>query len=122
MTRIPRARQRLLAIVAIATTASLAAGLPAAARDGGAKSKIKITELGAGGAKGKVTSGKSSCKGGRKVSLFTYDGFVSDKLAITQSKGNGTWKVDRSLQSGTYFAKVDHVPGCRYAVSRNERF
>jgi hypothetical protein len=122
MTGALSALRRLPAILAIAATASLAAGLPAAARDGGAKSKIEITALGTGGAKGKVTSGRSSCKGGRKVSLFTYDGFVSDKVAITQSKGNGKWKVDRSLEPGTYFAKVDHVPGCRYAVSKNEKF
>jgi hypothetical protein len=114
--------RRALAIVAIALLAIVAASVPATALDGGAKSRIKITKLGGGGAKGKVTSGRSSCKGGRKVSLFVYENFVSDKVAITQSKRDGTWKVDRSLDPGKYFAKVDHTSGCRYAVSRNKRF
>ena len=94
----------------------------AARRDGGAKSRIKITKLRTSGAMGRVMSGRSSCAGsGRKVSLFAFDGFVSDKVAITYTDGDGHWKVRRDLKSDRYFAKVDASSGCRYAVSGNKR-
>jgi hypothetical protein len=103
------------------------AGFPAAAAlcfspapatgDGGEKTKIVIKRLAPTGASGKVISKDNACEGGRKVSLFRLDDFLSVKLEITQSKPNGTWKTGKDLQDGRYFAKVDSSPGCRYAVS-----
>ena len=69
-----------------------------------------------------MTSGRPSCEGaGRKVSLFVYDGFISDKVAITHANRRGKWRIERSLEPGRYFAKVDHSRGCRYAVSAGKR-
>lgn len=113
-------RVALLAVLA-AAAAALAPAQDAIARDGGAKCKIKISKLTPQLAKGKVTSRADRCEGkGRKVSLFRYDDFVSDKVSITYTNGKGRWKVRRSLAPGKYFAKVDHSGGCRYAVSRNK--
>lgn len=113
------------ALAAVATALALLLGALAlgetASADGGAKSWISIKRLDPGVAKGKVTSGRKSCKSkGRKVSLFRYEGFVSDKIAITYTKRRGKWRVRRSLAPGKYFAKVDHTPACRYAVSKNQ--
>jgi hypothetical protein len=114
---LPLALIGVLAVLA----ASLATGDEAIARDGGAKCKIKITKLTTQKAKGKVTSSANRCEGkGRKISLFLYEDFVTDKVAITYTNGRGKWKVRRSLAPGKYFAKVDHSGGCRYAVSRNK--
>ena len=119
---IDRRRVRLVLLAALAAMAApLAPAQDAVARDGGAKCKIKITKLTPQLAKGKVTSGASRCEGkGRKISLFRYEDFVTDKVAITHTNGQGRWKVRRSLAAGKYFAKVDHSGGCRYAVSRNK--
>jgi hypothetical protein len=112
----------IAALVALlAGAALLVLGGEASGRDGGAKSQIKITKLQPAVAKGKVTSGRKSCAGkGRKISLFIYDDFITDKVAITHTKRKGKWRVRRSLKPGKYFAKVDHSKGCRYAVSNNK--
>ena len=114
---------------ALRTMAALAAigalGLAAApfsAADGGAKTRIKIKKLTAKGASGKLSSGDNKCEGGgRKVSLFRYEDFISVKVKITHSKSNGTWRTKKDLKAGEYFAKVDASPGCRYAVSKTKR-
>jgi hypothetical protein len=113
----PRRRSGLGIVAAIALL-----GAPAAAEaDGGAESRIKITKLRASGAKGKVTSERDGCLGGRKISLFVIEDFVSDKLAITHTSGDGRWRVRRNLEPGRYFAKVEARSGCRFDNSRVER-
>jgi len=80
-----------------------------------------IKKLKHSGAAGKVRSSRSSCRPGRKVSLFRFDGFRSDKVAITHSGSGGRWRVKKDLRAGRYFAKVDAGNGCRYDVSRAKR-
>jgi hypothetical protein len=94
---------------------------PFSAADGGAKTQIAIKKLSPNGASGTLSSGKGACEGkGRKVSLFRLDDFVSVKIEITHSKPGGTWKTNKDLQDGDYFAKVDATSGCRYAVSKTK--
>jgi hypothetical protein len=113
---------RSRALVA-AALAALALAIPAAVTnaDGGAKSKIRMTKLRHTGAKGVVTSQRGSCAGGRKVSFFVIEDFVSDKLQITKTNSNGRWRIRRDLDPGRYFAKVDARGGCRFDNSRVER-
>jgi hypothetical protein len=110
--------------IGVAAAIALTAGFvsaPAAVGDGGAKSNIKITKLSSTGAAGKVSSSKASCESsGRKVSLFTTDGFISDKIAITHTNSGGSWRVKKTLKEGRYFAKVDASSGCRYDNSRKK--
>jgi hypothetical protein len=110
-----------LAIAALAPAAALAGNEGAGQGAGGAKSKIVIKRLKAGGASGKVTSGKSKCEGDRKITLFRLDDFVSVKIGFDRTDGGGNWRVQKDLQDGEYFAKVDSIPGCRYDVSKTER-
>jgi hypothetical protein len=105
------------ALPAVATAGNEGSGQGA----GGAKSKIVIRSLSATGASGKVTSGKSKCEHKRKVTLFRLDDFISVKVSILRSDGQGNWRSKKDLQPGEYFAKVDSIPGCRYDVSRTKR-
>ena len=107
------------AITALAASALALAATASA--DGGAKSTIKIERLNSTGAAGKVRSGRASCVGARKVSLFVLEGFITDKLAITYTNSKGEWRVRRRLKEGVYFAKVDSAKGCRYDNSRRKR-
>ena len=87
---------------------------------GGAKSKITIETLKNSGASGKVTSKENKCEKDRRVQFFRLDDFISVKIDITHLNNHGQWRVHKNLQDGTYFAKVDSVPGCRYDVSDNK--
>lgn len=109
---LPRVIAALVAIAALGLIAAPASG------DGGEKSKIVIKKLTPGGASGKVISKDNSCEGGKKVSLFRLDDYVSVKIEITRSNGSGAWKTKKDLHEGKYFAKVDASAGCRYAVSK----
>ena len=117
-------RRKAIVRTTAALTAILACGLatsPIAGADGGAKTKIVIKSLKPTGASGKLISHENKCEGGgRKVSLFRLDDFVSVKIAIVYSKSNGVWKTGKDLKDGDYFAKVDASPGCRYATSKTE--
>ena len=88
-----------LTTLALTAAIAFAAVAPAALGDGGEKSKIKITKLSANGAKGKVTSKAHSCEGGKKVSLFRFDDYVSVKISITKSKSSGAWRVEEGSQA-----------------------
>ena len=110
-----------LTTLALAATVALGAIAPAAIGDNGEKSKITIKKLKPTGASGKVSSKDHGCEGGKKVSLFRFDDYVSVKIAITHSKSSGKWRTKKDLKPGKYFAKVDASPGCRYAVSKYER-
>ena len=106
--------------ILITALLALATAFPALG-DERPKSKIVIKELSAGGAAGKVISKRAACEREKKVTLFRLDDFISVKIEITQSDGNGRWEAGGPLQPGTYFAKVDSSDGCRYAVSRFEK-
>ncbi|MGH2954474.1 MAG: hypothetical protein ACRDK9_10770 [Solirubrobacterales bacterium] len=105
-------------LAACAAAVALLAPAAVTEADGGAKSRIKMSKLSHSGAKGKVTSQRDRCVGGRKVSLFVIENFVSDKLQITHTKSNGRWRIRRNLDPGRYFAKVDGRRGCRFDNSR----
>jgi hypothetical protein len=92
-----------------------------AGADGGAVTRISLGKLDENGASGVVRSAKKPCRGDRKVSLFVYDGFITDKIAITYTNGRGRWSVGRSLAPGRYFAKVDAAKGCRYDNSKTKK-
>jgi hypothetical protein len=103
---------------ALLATAALGLVAAPAIGDGGSKSKIVIKKLTPSGAKGVVTSSNNSCEGGKKVSLFRFDDYVSVKIEITKSNSHGVWKTNKKLKPGKYFAKVDATAGCRYDVSK----
>jgi len=110
--------------IALALAALLALAVPANAVEGNkVKSKITIKQISSSGAKGKVTSKRSGCEPQRKVTLFKYVDFVSEKVKITQSDSNGAWRVRQDLEPGKYFAKVDAVKTagtrCLYDISKN---
>lgn len=113
-------------IAALALTASVPAGALAGGDGGGAgaggeKSRIVIKSLKSSGAAGKVRSRATECERDRKVTLFLLDDFVSVKVGITRSDGDGNWRTPQDLDQGEYFAKVDSIPGCRYDVSKFRR-
>jgi hypothetical protein len=115
-------RTKTLTTILAALLATVALGLVAAPAigDQGAKTKIVIKNLKSSGASGKVISNDHGCEGGKKVSLFRFDDYVSVKIEITKSNSSGVWKTNKDLQAGQYFAKVDASAGCRYAVSKYE--
>ncbi len=110
------------AIAALVVVALLA--IPAGAAEG-AKEKTKITlkKISSSGASGKVISKRSGCEPHRKVTLFKYVDFVTEKVKITQSDSHGRWRVRQNLQPGKYFAKVDAAKlsgtRCLYDISKN---
>jgi hypothetical protein len=116
-----RALLTTLAVAALTPAAAFAGGEGTGDGAGGAKSKIVIKKLTATGASGAVTSKKAKCENKRKVTLFRLDDFVSVKVAILRSNGNGKWRTKKDLKDGEYFAKVDSIPGCRYDVSKTKR-
>ena len=120
------ARVAVSAVVGVALVAALVVASPASGVEGNkAKTKITLGKLGAAGASGKVSSKRAGCESGRKVTLFVYDDFVTDKVKITHSNAHGKWHVHKSLAPGKYFAKVDAVrvggTRCLYDVSKNRR-
>jgi len=124
MTRIVRLSAS--AIAGVALVAALVVASPASGVEGNkAKTKITLGKLGAAGASGKVSSKRAGCESGRKVTLFVYDDFVTDKVKITHSNAHGKWHVRKSLAPGKYFAKVDAIrvggTRCLYDVSKNRR-
>jgi hypothetical protein len=96
------------------------AGLLAIATPAGA---VTIKQISGSGASGKVISKRPGCEPHRKVTLFKYVDFVSEKVKITQSDSHGVWHVRKSLEPGKYFAKVDASKAagtrCLYDVSKN---
>ncbi|MDX6580838.1 MAG: hypothetical protein QOI10_22 [Solirubrobacterales bacterium] len=123
MTR-PSRRRKSIALITTALVAILVCGLaaaPIAGADGGAKTKIVIKSLKPTGASGQLISHENKCEGGgRKVSLFRLDDFVSVKIKIVYSNSDGSWRTKKDLKAGDYFAKVDATPGCRYATSKTQ--
>ena len=110
-----------LALIASVPAGALAGGDGGGVGAGGEKSRIVIKSLKSSGAAGEVRSRENKCEGDRKVTLFLLNDFVSVKLAITRSDGDGNWRTHQDLDQGEYFAKVDSIPGCRYDVSKTRR-
>jgi hypothetical protein len=114
-----RVRARWLAMFAAAlgmTVFGVAA--PSAIAGKKIKTRIEIRSLKTTGAAGTLSSRSDPCLKQRKVSLFTWDGMSSQKVAITNSGSDGDWKINRDLNPGTrYFAKVDAKGKCGYDVS-----
>ena len=108
-------------IAAVAALAVFLTAAPAAFAEGGARTRIEITRLTPTIIKGTIKSEKDSCKRGRHVQIFRYDGFLSVKLARFEAQRDGDWKLNKSLEPGRYFAKVDSKRGCRYDVSPEKR-
>jgi hypothetical protein len=113
-----------LRVAALVLAGLLAIAGPAGAVEGNKeKSKITIKRISGSGASGKVISKRPGCEPHRKVTLFKYVDFVSEKVKITQSDSHGVWHVRKSLEPGKYFAKVDASKAagtrCLYDVSKN---
>ena len=104
-------------IVSIAAIAIAATAAPDGFADGDEKTRIEITRLSATKIKRTIESSKASCEKGRHVQIFRMDGFIAHKVDRGDAQSDGDWKFSRELQPGTYFAKVDSKPGCRYDVS-----
>jgi hypothetical protein len=112
------------AIAALALAVVLAIAVPANAVEGNKeKTRITIKRISGSGASGKVISKRGGCESHRKVTLFKYVDFVTEKVKITESNSHGVWRVRRDLDSGKYFAKVDAAKAagtrCLYDVSKN---
>jgi hypothetical protein len=123
MTSIEGNRGRLAtALIAVLALAVIAGGASPATAGKKIKSKVEIKKLSTSGASGTVTSKENSCLPHRKISLFTWDGYSSQKIAITNTNSHGKWKVSRELKTGIqYFAKVDAKGKCGYDNSPFER-
>jgi hypothetical protein len=110
------------ALIAVLALAVFAGGASPATAGKKIKSKVEIRKLSTSGASGTVTSKENSCLPHRKISLFTWDGYSSQKIAITNTNSHGKWKVSRELKTGIqYFAKVDAKGKCGYDTSPFER-
>ena len=114
-------RMRSAGIAATVCAVALIGGAVPASGDGGAKTQVIIKKLSANGASGIIKSKEAKCEGsGREVQFFTYNGYVSVKVARVHTDSHGKWKVKKNLDPGKYFAKVDSSPGCRYDTSPDE--
>jgi hypothetical protein len=111
-----------VALIALLSLALVVGGASPASAGKKIKTKVEIKKLSTSGASGTVGSKVSSCIPHRKISLFTWNGYSSQKIAITSTNSNGKWKVNRDLQPDTqYFAKVDAKGKCGYDNSPFER-
>jgi hypothetical protein len=109
----------IVALLALVVVAEAAAPATAGKK---IKTRIEIKSLKTTGAAGTLSSSSNQCLSHRKVSLFTWNGYSSQKIAITNSASNGKWRVKKSLESGTqYFAKVDAKGPCGYDTSPFKR-
>src|SRR5262245_46111400 len=109
----------LIAVLSLALVVGAAAPATAGKK---IKTKVEIKKLNTSGASGKVTSKQSSCVPHGKTSLFTWNGYSADKVAITNTDSHGNWKINRKLKPDTqYFAKVDAKGKCGYDNSPFER-
>jgi hypothetical protein len=113
----------LVLLAAACLTLALAGGALADGNGPKAKTKIAFKTLTVNGSSGTLSSKKNACLGNRKVSLFQVIDFVSDKIEIVYSNDKGKWKTKKSLEPGTYFAKVDASSvgslECLYGVTQN---
>ena len=114
----------LIALLAAAClTLALTGGALADGNGPKAKTKIAFKTLTVNGSSGTLSSKKNACLAHRKVSLFQVIDFVSDKVEIVYSNDKGKWKTKKSLDPGTYFAKVDAATvgnlECLYGVTKN---
>ena len=101
-------RLRAFGVLAVGMYLGLGLG-SATAGDDTVKSKVKITEGGATHFEGTVTSKKSKCEKGRKVSLSYQDGGPYKRGEVIDSDrtdADGDWELNGSFQAGLYQAKV----------------
>jgi hypothetical protein len=111
-----------IALIAMLSLALVVGGASPAVAGKKIKTKVEIKKLSTSGASGKVSSKEDSCIPHRKISLFTWNGYSADKIAITNTDSHGNWKVNRDLKPDTqYFAKVDAKGKCGYDNSPFER-
>jgi hypothetical protein len=111
-----------IALVAVLALALVAGGASPATAGKKIKTKVEIKKLSTSGASGTVSSRDNSCVPHRKISLFTWNGYSSDKIAITSTDTHGGWKINRDLKPDIqYFAKVDAKGKCGYDNSPFER-
>jgi hypothetical protein len=93
---------------------ALVPAAPNAAGDDRPKVRVKIKQLKHSGASGTVRSRADGCERHRTVRFFRLDDFISVKVQITRTDANGLWRIERDLDPGRYFAKVDGDRSCRY--------
>jgi hypothetical protein len=120
MARIERISRSAIAALAVVVVLAIPAGAAEGAKE---KTKITLKKISSSGASGKVISKRSGCEPHRKVTLFKYVDFVTEKVKITHSDSHGRWRVRQELQPGKYFAKVDAAKlastRCLYDISKN---
>jgi hypothetical protein len=117
-----RRRRLAIGLIAVLSLALVVGGASPATAGKKIKTKVEIKKLSTSGASGTVSSKENSCIPHRKISLFTWNGYSSQKIAITKTDSHGKWKVGRTLESGIqYFAKVDAKGKCGYDTSPFER-
>ena len=120
---IERKRSRwAIGLITVLSVAMIVGGASPATAGKKIKTKVEIKKLSTSSASGTVSSKESSCVPHRKISLFTWNGYSSDKIAITNTDSHGKWKIGHELKTGIqYFAKVDAKGKCGYDNSPFER-
>ena len=111
---------------AIAVVASLALVVPASAGPA-VKSTLKITEIKASGASGKLVSKEAKCEKRRKVALKFSGEYTPVRVGTDKTDRKGRWSVDARLDdAGFYFATTAPVKRgdtkCAGAESKSVRF
>jgi hypothetical protein len=108
--------------VAVLALALVVGGASPATAGKKIKTRVEIKKLSTSGASGTVSSKENSCLPHRKISLFTWNGYSAQKIAITNTNSHAKWKINRALKGGIqYFAKVDGKGKCGYDNSPFER-
>lgn len=111
--------------MALAVTASLALVVPASAGPA-VKSKLRITQLDASGATGKLVSKESKCEKRRKVALKFSGEYTPVRVGTDKTNRKGRWSINVQLDEGFYFATTAPVKRgdtkCSGAKSKSVHF
>ena len=114
---------RITLVLALAATLGLMAAPAPAGK--ATKSKLKITSLSASEASGTLSSRKAACEKRRKVVLQFSGEYTPVRVGSDKTNGQGRWKVEASLTSGTYYATTKAVKRgktkCAAATSKNKQ-
>jgi hypothetical protein len=111
---------------ALAVVASLALVVPASAGKA-VKSTLKIQEITATGAKGKIVSKKAKCERRRKVALKFSGEYSAVRVGTDKTNRRGRWKISVPVDdAGFYFATTGPAKRgstkCAGAESKSVRF
>ncbi|MGB6425458.1 MAG: hypothetical protein WBF18_09295 [Solirubrobacterales bacterium] len=128
-----RSRGKVKPAVAGLAALIAAGGASEALAGGGIKTTAKLESVKPEGAKGKVSSKKSKCVRGRKVTLFfdlsksgvTDPNAKDPKIGTDKTNKKGKFEIEQPLSAGTYYVKVAAKKAgkrkCRAAKSKSKK-